>query len=104
MLKAVAPTASGSFASVPIFFHKPIRMINAESQKIQMETTYPMMLMARGVCFSPVRAMTFRAITSSAPRRSIKEPMSVPAMITIPMLLMVPPNPADSRFSVSVTP
>ena len=68
-------------------------MTKPESQKTGMETTAPVTAMASAERASPSTLSTASAITRAPPFRSRMKPMMVPAAMTMPMLLKVPPKP-----------
>ena len=62
-----------------------------------------MISIARSGCFFPTIFTTTSASFSAPPVFSRIEPMRAPRMITIPILVNVPENPAPSMFGIDVS-
>ncbi len=77
------------------------RMMKPESQTIGIAVMYPMMSTASGTFFLFVIFKTNSASDRTPPDFSRNVPMIVPAAITIPMELNVPPNPSAMDLTIS---
>jgi len=101
-LKQVAITAreTPDFAAKALLIGE--RMTKPESQKTGILTIYPVRLMVKGACFLPTTLRIVLAIVSAAPVFSRIVPIIVPAIITIPMLPRIEPNP-EVRVVISLS-
>ena len=84
-------------------FRMGFRMTNPLSQNTGMDTIHPMINTARLVLFFPTRRTTQSAIFRAAPVFSSRVPIKAPMMITIPMLVNVPANPALTTSAIPNT-
>jgi hypothetical protein len=79
------------------------KMTKPLSQNTGMDTIQPMSSMASSGCFLPTSFTTLSAIFRAAPVFSSSVPTSAPKMMTMPMLLNVPLNPAPITSAMPST-
>lgn len=100
-LKAVAPIANEIFTFFDNAFARGAMIINPESQKTGMLTTYPIMLKANGTFFFPTILRVLPASVTAPPDFSRNVPIIEPARITIPINPIVFPKPELTDVTTS---